>query len=309
VLGAYFKGCDMNVVLLGNCQVEKLALLLRIINPNINISFVKQVHLPDNSENDKLDFFKSLDKCDFIFSHRISNGYDKEYVVSDTLRNAYADKIKFITNFWFNGYDPSFFILRKKDGTPVNGPLGPNCFQHILDGYISNFSVDEIYSNWISMRGYEEKSIALTDSSISDLMSRDEFLDVKCADWVGENYRNKLIAHTVNHPSISFLLHQAKCIAKFLSPNSVNDIDESVIPDSYKLNFYSIAPNPFISKYYDLKIIGDDMFRGFNVDGYSNNAGVRIFNRKELISYYLEFLDSLGSRVDEFLVSQLHSHK
>ena len=299
----------MKVVLIGNCQVEKLAFLLPFINNKIKVISVKQVHLPDQSEDDQLFFLKALDECDLIISHRISEGYQKDYVISENLLKKYPVKIKFITNFWFNGYDPSFFILKKRDGSAVNGPLGPNCFFHVLEGYILSLSVDEIYNNWVNLRGFESRSVLLTENSLSDLKLRDEALDIKCADWVSENFKNNLITHTVNHPSISFLLHQAFSIANYIFPGHAVCVDESVVPDNYKLNFYSIAPNPFICKYFDLQIKCDDVFRGYMIDKFSCNAGVRLFSRKELILSYLEFFPIIGNKDDDFLVTQLNKLK
>ena len=293
----------MKIVLIGNCQMEKIGLLVPIINNNIKVIYIKLVHIEDQSIDDETNFFNALDESDLIISHRISGGYYKNYVSSDKLLQKYPDKIKFTTNFWFNGYDPSFLYLKKNDGNNINGPIGPTCFYHILEGYIFNFSLDVIYDNWVNMHALQNKSISSTDNSLADLELRDKSLDIKCSHWVLDNFKNILITHTVNHPAIQYLIYQSNCISNYIYPGKGVHLDYSLFSDSYKLNFYSIAPNPFICNQYNIDL-KSDLFRGFYIDEFFCNKASRLFNRKEIIFEFLNFLPSLGSRSEDFLTQQ-----
>jgi hypothetical protein len=295
----------MKLVLVGNCQVQKLAFFLPLVNPNINVAYIKQVHLPDASENDPDVFLTAVKNSDFVVSHQISNSYHKEYLTSSFLSNTFGSKFKLMTNFWFNGYDPSYFVLKNSSGMHVNGPLGPGCFYHIIEGYLKNYSVDQIYKNWTDMKGIENKVISTTNKSIYELIERDKDVDIKCAQWVESNFRSTYITHTVNHPNISFLIYQASCISEYFCSTNSKTFEASIFPDDYQLNFYSIPINPFIYSHFNIKTKLCDLFRGYFLDDLYNNRGISILNRKQFIEAYIDFLNSIGSGDHHFLEQQL----
>jgi len=125
----------MKIVLVGNCQVGKLSEIIPLLNRSISICHVKQVHIPDQSDMDKTLFFQALEDADVILTHKVNDDYYLDYVRTKFLLTKYRDKIKTVTNFWFNGYDPSYMLLKNAGGKVIEGPLGPNFFYHIVSGY------------------------------------------------------------------------------------------------------------------------------------------------------------------------------
>jgi hypothetical protein len=92
----------MKVCIAGNCQAQHMEMMLHFANPEIEIGKLAPVFLMQNSDRDAV--YAKFSEADVIFTQRISNEYNLDWISSSELRREFGDKVSVWPNIYFDGY-------------------------------------------------------------------------------------------------------------------------------------------------------------------------------------------------------------
>lgn len=222
----------MNILFYGNCQTFGLKNILNL-SPR---HFVKH-HIECFSTNlSKEEYDNILKKCDVIITQPISKNYrEKEYLSTEYLISNCKQNCKIIIfdSCYFNFYyfDLTYKVINNKI---INTPHDYH-YNNLIDCYNNNLYPQYYIDNFINnqdLKTANELEI-IADSSLDELKKRFNE-NVECYkkynikvitsyDYIKNNYKNKLLFYSMNHPTKYVLQNIGEQIIKLLKiPNTIN---------------------------------------------------------------------------------------
>lgn len=201
----------------GNCQAEALAGVL-LSNPEFFARF-EYAHVPPvfSIKTDELDtFYKdTLPRLDLLLYMPIAATYRGKRLSSAHVlsRLPPSAEVLSFTNCYFRGYHPELVHL---DGVPSRTFVGFYDL-NILAAYLSGERDPRRVADAIDRDDLLDPGFlaGLAESSLAHLSQRERHGDERgpisltCADYIAENYRDRQLFHTVNHPAREVLCHLA----------------------------------------------------------------------------------------------------
>jgi len=208
-----------NILFYGNCQVTSICTILNLHEDEYNTQCIECF----STEILEYDFLEILKNADIIITQMIHTGYrGKEYLTTMSLfENIRPDcQIIFFNNLYFNFY---YFDLCFK---PIQtGYLDKPSLYHynqLIDHYkngkqINNY-IDDVVNNDYFMSQTDLNQMA--ENSLNDLTKRHDelicltsqiqnkkIIIINVIEFIKNQYKNKLLFHTFNHPRKE-LLHE-----------------------------------------------------------------------------------------------------
>lgn len=200
-----------NILFYGNCQSKGLLEILNLPQDNYNTSHI----FCHNTKYNKDTFSHIIANSDIIITQPINDNYrDVDYLSTSYILKHKRPDCKVIIfdscHFLFYYFDTSNFIIN--DNTLENPiPCHYNnmikCFKdgHSVEYYIENFV------NNIELKTNEELE-KLAENSLNGLYNRytitkekydnnDNVYVISVHDYIKQNYKNKLLFYTNNHPT------------------------------------------------------------------------------------------------------------
>lgn len=208
-----------NILFYGNCQLKNIIDILNI-HDKFKITYIEcyTTILSD------LEFDKILKESDIIIKQPIHDNYRDMYYLSSNyiVNNCKKESIIFLVNNCH--FDFYYFDLK------YNKTLNVINYHHtsIIDCINNNCDwkcYENIYVKNTNLKTYHELNIIL-NNSISELekryidmlqYSKHNTIFISIIDFIKNNYKNKLLFYTFNHPSKYLLQFIAKEIIKGLN--------------------------------------------------------------------------------------------
>jgi hypothetical protein len=220
----------MEILLYGNCQLWGIKQCLFSLN-DYNAIYL-DCHKQEHDEKYMLQIYKSVD---IIITQPISDNYrNKNYLsTSYIIQNCKKTcKIIIMDSLYFNFYycDLTYTFFKNKILE------FPEHYHHhyMMHCYKNNISVNDYIKNYvnnidlISKEELENKAI----DSINELKKRYENNKIKytgeniyfiyAGDYINDNYKDKLLFYSMNHPTFHLLKFVSEQIVSILSIKNIN---------------------------------------------------------------------------------------
>jgi hypothetical protein len=227
----------INILFYGNCQLEKVKDILNIQKTSdFNVLFIP-CFLTSMTD---IEFDSVLKKSDIIITQPITDNYRGMYYLSS---NYIVNKCKkdsiiiFVNNCHFDFY---YFDLEYNKNNKENKKLH-YFHKGILECINQNYDFEHyknMYIENIDLKTFNELK-EIYDKSIKELENRYEEMKqyskkntyfINIIDFIKNNYKDKLLFYTFNHPSKHLLQYIALEIIKIL--NIKGDINYDIDPFS-----------------------------------------------------------------------------
>jgi hypothetical protein len=231
------------ILFYGNCQISGLHLILNL-NP---LEYYITVIECFSTNVTEIEMYNCIKQSDIIIMQSIHDNYrDKTYLSTKYILNQCKPTCNIII------FDNCYFDFYYFDTTikPLNDSiLWEPCLYHytsLVECYKNNISADEYIEQYINNYYYKNKDQLedLANASIIELRSRyDKMLQYKyeypnynihcisIADYIQQNYKDKLLFYSVNHPTKDVLQYICENIIQHL--NISNSINYNLDPLNY----------------------------------------------------------------------------
>jgi len=223
----------MNILFYGNCQIASCKYLLRL-NEN---KYIQNVILCFNTELNENDFLNYIQQSDIIITQHIKDNYKNKYYLSTNfiINNKKPNaKLIFIDSCYFDLYyfDECSFPSHIYGMEPPSAYHYSQMINYFKEKQDSINYIINIVNNW-DYKSKEElelifyKNIYELEKRYNELiylygkLSNIYFISIK--QFIIDNYKNKLLFYTPNHPSNLVLQYICENLLFYLNEN--NNID------------------------------------------------------------------------------------
>ena len=256
------------VLLYGNCQTIFLVrMLLRHIHFSRDFFLIEvpAVHLLDETDFDLIfgegQLFQLID---LFIAQQVKESEFRVAPPSATITKLlkFGTKIVWIPNIYFDGYFPQ---VAKKRIPKIEGKILSEQFpypDHFVDKIMfeskMNPDVEKILDQISTPDFLSRKEIQLgIDESLAELKNREWICDVKISDYIEDNFLDKQIFYTTNHPFAFVMFELVRRILRFVGFRSDNFLQRSDLINEQHLMFSIIGFNiplyPQVQKFFDFK--------------------------------------------------------
>jgi hypothetical protein len=214
----------MNILFYGNCQ---LFAILKTLNLS---EYYNVFHVECWRQDINQEYFTSIiKKCNFIITQPINDNYkDKEYLsTSYIIQNKNPDcKIIIFDSCRFDFY---YFDLTYKffNKNILNKPIDYH-YHKMIECYKNNHSIEYYIDNFVNnldLKTSEELEI-IAENSLNELNKRyinnkskyndNNLYIISTYEYIKENYKNKLLFYSMNHPT--------KYVIQFICEEIINTL-------------------------------------------------------------------------------------
>lgn len=252
----------LNILFYGTCQALAIKQIL-----NLSDDEYIQHHIQCYStEYNKEDIDKILNKCDIIITQPIPDYYrnviylSTNYLINNCKKNCriviyqrqYLDFYYFDTTYYdFKGdtlHEPNDYHYKSMIDYYKNGYNEKDYIKNIVNNndLKSKADLDEIVNN--SIKYLFEKDIEIINTYFDIKLNNTnnkkykDLYYIPVVDYIKDNYRNKLLFYSMNHPTKILLQYIAEEIIRILDIK--NSIDYNIDPlDNPKCILYSCIQN------------------------------------------------------------------
>jgi Polysaccharide biosynthesis enzyme WcbI len=278
----------------GNCQAMAIKSFLSK-HPDFvsmyEISEVKPVHLL--TQEDVLTLEKTIAEIDLFIHQPVSDDYKGIHQLSSRYIKSQLKSSCKVLSFpvaYFTGYHPEITYLKDRNKIVVSKPF-PFHDLNILKLYAEGKSIDrtieEIEGEAFYSAEYLQNNLSKT---LDNLEVRESNLDVILSKFIRENFREKLLFHTFNHPSSIVLEYLLNSILDLLNIHRDKGFFELFINhDVLAQNSFPIYPS--VAKYLDLYFTSSSMYR----------IEKQEFTRREIVESFFKFYDDNRQEVADFI--------
>lgn len=285
----------MNIILIGNCQIQPLAYLLEL-SPDVNEVIQVPLHLK-GSQN----YFSSIKKIEESSERYTVFHYPGTLDginFSNLTRNRFDREISYL-NIYFSGLHPDTTYIGGI-GKRFLSPLGDYHSRIIYLSYAKSYSQEKCLSKFsdgtYKALGYYEQ----WNLSSNELIKRNSNVDVKFAEDFLKLTTEGLTLLTINHPTQLTFKHIANKILNFVELDSIN------IPLEAQPNF--LASNAFWPIYPNLDLSAKVKYKtGFYFKS-ADNFGKHVFSLTEFVKESYKVYDKFdinAIRKPDFYESQI----
>lgn len=266
-----------SILFYGNCQISAIQLILNLNPFEYNIIVIECF----STNVTEIEMYNCIKQSDFIITQLVNENYrDKSYLSTKYILDQCNPtcNIILIDNCYFDFY---YFDTTIK---PLNNDtlLWHPCLYHytsLIECYKNNISANDYIEQYINNYYYKNKDQLedLANTSILELRSRyDRMLqykyeyssyNIQCisvADYIQQNYKDKLLFYSVNHPTKDVLQYICENIIYIW--NIPNNITYSLDPLNYikcilfkcissNVNFNINNHDPFLLNQTDINAI------------------------------------------------------
>jgi hypothetical protein len=213
----------------GNCQVGAVSNTLGLSQ------FIKLIACweCDNMSNEE--FLGHIRQADIIITQPINNDYKgKNYLSTEYIvKNCREDtKIFIFPSIYFEFYYPDLMYKVLDDGSHLNEPSAYH-YKCVIENYEKG--LDFILENYTDNKNYKsyDELLDIAERSIKELKRREELMDdyivinpavktIKVSDYIRQNYRDRLLFYSMNHPTLFVIQYVAEKIKDELSFGEIN---------------------------------------------------------------------------------------
>ena len=242
----------INILFYGNCQTFAVQETMALTSDHYNIE-----HIPCwTTDTDKEKFTEIIKKSDIIVTQPINDNYrELDYLSTNYIINNKKKECKIIIfdscHFDFYYFDLTY---KKKDNNLLREPIDYH-YNNMIECYNNNLPIEyyiEKYADNYELKTREELENIANDS-LNELNKRyqenknkynsENIYIISTEDFIKNNYKNKLLFYSMNHPTKYVIQYICEEIINILSiPNTINyDID--LLPDPKCIIYKCIQKN------------------------------------------------------------------
>lgn len=223
------------ILFYGNCQMFAIEQTL------IMKKEYKKIHIPCwTTEYNKETFLNIIKKCDIIVTQPINDNYrDVDYLSTNFIINNSNHNCKIIIcdscHFDFYYFDLTYKIF---NNDVLHNPSDYH-YNNMIECYNNNFSVDYYIENYVNNESLKtsQELDSIAEDSLNELINRynknkeqynqNNISFVTTHDFIKNNYKDKLLFYSMNHPSKYLIQYICKEIINILQiQNTINyDVD------------------------------------------------------------------------------------
>lgn len=233
---------SLKVAIVGNCQSQVIAALVKNFNSSIEVLTIAVVHLLKSE--DSREYLPLFDQADIIFTQIISDDYLCDFVRTNRLKEIYGSKVTTLVNLYYAGYNPDWFYIRLPEFGNLRGPMGDYQNRTLFESWQSGKTVKEA-SILIEDSNYNQlKYASVEENSLKELAYREQSADVKIVDFIQNRLDSEQLFFTFNHPRIDLLVEYVKRALK------LREIEIRRSRHSFRsepLGLFRPMPNPICS--------------------------------------------------------------
>ena len=210
----------MDVLFFGNCQCMSLCEILKFDTKVYNVHKISCF----KTDISKVKFTELLSKCIIVITQPINDNYrnvdylNTSYIIKSVPNNC---KIAVFDSCYFKFYYPDLRYIQHNNEN-LHEPIDYH-HDYIIKCYKNNISIDECISKYINNKNLFDSQELLTfaQESIDELIARNEKIQIDygsyenvniigICDFVKQNYKEKLLFYSMNHPSKYILQYIAE---------------------------------------------------------------------------------------------------
>lgn len=271
----------MIITFLGNCQAPILANIfnnkIKNISKNICVKAIKPVHLLDIGDEEHLN--KTFEDTQLLITQPIQNGYKGLSLGTQELKERLDVDVIVVPNCYFAGYTPNFIYLKGDKGTITSAQYPEIVIDYhdalVMYGYGKGFSIESLFKKFqfgsnkdVYMHLYRH-----AEKSLKELELREMSCDICISDFIKEQFRDRLLFYTYNHPEKKVIEVLLNRLSHYMS---------------YDINF-TLSIDPFSKTRLPIhNIFGNSGFYNF----YEENEHSKIVKQNTYISLY-EYIKSI----------------
>jgi hypothetical protein len=218
----------MEILFYGNCQLHAVLLTLNLPN-NFKIHNIEC--WKDNINEHK--FTSIIKNCDIIITQAIHDNYrDKQYLSTSYIIQHKKSSCKIIIidscHFDFYYFDSTY---KRINNELINDPIVYH-YKEMINCYNNNYSVDYYVNNFINnleLKTSEELE-QIAENSLTELhkkyiISKNKYSNnnvffITTCEYIKQNYKDKLLFYSVNHPTKYLIQFICKEIINILQINN-----------------------------------------------------------------------------------------
>lgn len=224
----------LNILFYGNCQIGAIKKTINLQNfNNYNIA----CHLTNIN---KYDFTNIIKKCDIVITQSIRNDYrNKNYLSTKYIIDNVKERCKIIIvdSFYFDFY---YFdlIYKKINRKELKEPI-PYHYNKMIETYVDNLPIDHYINNYVNNVNLKTKEELekIANDSLDELERRyndnvnkysvyKNICVMSVKTYIENNYRDKLLFYSMNHPTKYIIQYICEEITKYLKLD--NNIDYNI---------------------------------------------------------------------------------
>lgn len=226
----------------GNCVSRPLYEILLYhtsLREKYEIKLLKPIFMVEPCDIESIK--KEVESCDIFITQPIKGEKYKQLGIdTETLKSLMKkdSKLLKIPVPYFIGYFPEQFYLHDEKSSLIGeceGLAHPYHNRIIFYGYLNHLKAQEvldILNNETNIKNITK----VAEKSLEELKNRDEDLDFGLYGFVKENYKNKRLFWTINHPANCIIEYMCNEILKNLGLDEKIDIDnlEEFLDKAYR---------------------------------------------------------------------------
>ena len=267
----------VNILFYGNCQIAAIKETLCLSNNEYNIFHIQCW----TTECKKETFIDIIKKCDIIITQPINDNYrGVDYLSTNFIIKHINHKCKIIIfdNCYFNFY---YFDLtyKKFNNENLRKPTDYH-YNKMIECYNNNYSIEYYIDNYVNNENLKtsQELEEIANNSLEELEKRynsnkekynkNNIYIISISEFIKNNYKNKLLFYSMNHPTKYLIQYICLEIIKILQiPNTINyDID--------KLNNSKCIIYKCIQKNVNFDITNHESLLSIELDTISNNYDI-----------------------------------
>jgi hypothetical protein len=217
------------VLFFGNCQPEAIMKCL-----NLNKSYITYYEGCHLSTLNKKEFTTLIKEQDIIITQHISSNYrNLDYLNTQYILNNTNGIVIIFNSCYFKFYYPDLKYI-SYNNERLRIPIDYH-YQYMIDNYKRGDTIQNYIDNYVNNPNLisEKSLLELATESINELKKRDTEMRknlctksnvyfISITDYIKNNYKEKLLFYSMNHPS--------KYLLQFICENIINilNIDNSI---------------------------------------------------------------------------------
>jgi len=289
----------INILFFGNCQTKALKDTLNLNTDKYKLQNISCYKCSINKE----DFTKLIRDANIIITQPLCDNYrnldylNTKYIVNTA---SLSTNIIIFNSCYFDFYYPDM-KYKKHNNTRISFPCDYH-YQFIVDCYMSNITVSEYIDEFVNNKNLISKATLLNraENSIYKLRKRDidiinnysqvnvKFISI--ADYIEDNYRDKLLFHSVNHPT--------KIIFQFLSHEIIKclNLDNTINYDADTLSEPTCILYKCIENVVNFEVNNDNILMKLKDIESPDGCVIKIVDLDSLVNMYYDTYNSIDFR-------------
>ncbi len=270
----------MKIALIGNCQIEPLGKILRLLLPGVELPMLPSVHQITPA------YYSQVEAClasaDWVIGQFITESYNVEMVRTNVLRERFGERLIVWPNAYFSSYAPEYDVIHDSDYLNFTGPLFDYHSEKIVLAFLKGLSVDDTVRFITEPSSFDERQYGRSvEKNLTELREREINTDIIISDYIEMSFMTQRLFFIMNHPAASVLVELATKILNRMSIPAEFTPTAWMVADT-EMSYVFHPENPFMRLLHKFEFPETRLSRGARLVPANNVLG---YVRAEPIFY------------------------